>query len=141
GGKKGATEITTYYGTGKPAATSYRYEFKPTKHIKKITISSLKVDGSTQPGRDGDGAIGIYFGSDKNKVLDNLNIALHLVPGTGPFDPVYGWPSKPLAAGGSITWGCTLHYHGYKGVDQLTNFTKVSKYLPSRCRYRGNAKG
>jgi prepilin-type N-terminal cleavage/methylation domain-containing protein len=136
GAKKGVTMIAPYPGTGKAPPDSYRYEFKPTKNIKRIRISRLKLDGTAKPGSDGDGAIGIFFGG-QNKELDKLGIALHLVPGTGPFDPVHGWPSKPLAAGGSITWGCTLHHEGYDGTP--TNFAKVSKYLPSRCRYKGNA--
>jgi prepilin-type N-terminal cleavage/methylation domain-containing protein len=142
GAKKGVTMIAMYPGTGKAPPDSYRYEFKPTKNIKRIRISSLKLDGTGQPGGasgngGSDGAIGIYFGG-QNKSLDKLGITLFLVPGTGPFDPVYGWPSKPLAAGGSIAWGCTLHYQGHAG--QVIKYAQVSKYLPSRCRYKGNAK-
>jgi type IV pilus assembly protein PilA len=121
-----------YPGTGKPPKDSYSYQFKPTANVKAIRIAGAESDDAS--------AIRIYYGG-KNKTLDKLNLALGLYAGYGKI--VDGYPEHFLSenAGkvqnsanpgvGSIVWGCAVY-----PLDTSQSFNKISKYLPSRCRYK-----
>ncbi|MDR2164422.1 MAG: pilin [Zoogloeaceae bacterium] len=126
--------IIHYPGTGKAPKNSYiGYEFKPTHNVKKIEINGIMTD----PSEGWNGAVRIIYGG-KNKTLDGLGIALLLTPGFGKLQ-ASGFPQYPLENdvaqnnAGSIVWGCTLSNKNIK------EFHKLAKYLPSSCRYKGNA--
>jgi prepilin-type N-terminal cleavage/methylation domain-containing protein len=119
-----------YPGTGKPPPKSYSYEFKPTHNVKAIRIVGADYDDGS--------AIRIYYGG-RNKTLDKLDLALGLYAGYGKIQSD-GTPEVMLAnggvnkpgIGGSIVWGCRPYNHG----TTPQSFGKISKYLPSRCRYK-----
>ncbi|MDR2165884.1 MAG: prepilin-type N-terminal cleavage/methylation domain-containing protein [Zoogloeaceae bacterium] len=130
-----------YPGVGKPPKNSYSYEFKPTANVKKIMIvGSHGYDGT---------AIRIIYGG-KNKTLDKLNIALALYAGHGKITSE-GIPEqllqqaqmgdKPIQSfnAGSIVWGCRPYDPAGvdgSGMGKGSSFGKMSKYLPSPCRYK-----
>jgi prepilin-type N-terminal cleavage/methylation domain-containing protein len=125
-----------YPGSGPSPKGSYSYQFKPTRNVKEIRIAGASFhDAAT---------IRIYYGG-KNKVLDKLNIALGLYPGYGKISVVTGIPETSLsdnagkiqkgAGGGSIVWGCRP-YTPSMNKDSGPSFGKMSKYLPSPCRYK-----
>jgi prepilin-type N-terminal cleavage/methylation domain-containing protein len=137
-----ALPTVAYPGTGKAPKNSYTgYEFKPTYNVKRI-----EINGVNKGQDEWNGSIRIIYGG-KNKVLNNLNIQLLLVPGfgkirTGDGDPHSGFPQYELgmgstsmeqANGGSIVWGCALSTYNTK------TFRELQKYLPSSCRYKGHA--
>jgi type II secretory pathway pseudopilin PulG len=125
-----------YPGVGKPPKGSYNYEFKPTANVKKMEIARYNEPNLTFP------SVRIWFGG-KNKTLNDLGIVLNIVPGYGGIEKD-GFPLHMLGEGdsgkdtgnktGSIIWGCTLSTFNTK------TFKELAKYLPSRCRYKGNAK-
>ncbi|MDR2165025.1 MAG: hypothetical protein LBO79_05225 [Zoogloeaceae bacterium] len=122
-----------YPGSGRSPKGSYSYEFTPMDNVRGIEIQA--VDGSNVcPG------IRIYYGGE-NKVLNGLKPVLNLSPGFGGVKengmPLYqlGHPGglDGDATAGSIVWGCNASYL------TTTFFDRLARYLPSRCRYRGNA--
>jgi type IV pilus assembly protein PilA len=124
-----------YPGSGKPPPKSYNYEFKPTANVKAIRI--LGTLGEVQKP-----AILIYYGG-KNKALNDLGLVISLAPGFGGLKedgiPLYqlGAPDGGLDSNNktsSIIWGCVLSSYNTK------SFKELAKYLPARCRYKGNAK-
>jgi type IV pilus assembly protein PilA len=130
--ENGSLPQTGYPGTGKPIKGSFNYEFKPTANVKKIQIG----------GSDDYSVVRIWYGG-RNKTLDRLGIVIGLAAGFGKIDGDSGVPETPLASGiaggskknyaggGSIVWGCLV-----SGSSQIQSFTKIAKYIPSRCRYR-----
>jgi prepilin-type N-terminal cleavage/methylation domain-containing protein len=124
-----------YPGTGKPPKDSYNYEFKPTANVKKMEITRYNEPKITFP------SVRIRFGG-KNKTLNDLGIVLNLVPGYGGLKedgfPLYMLGEKDSGKDsgnktGSIVWGCLL------SIQNKKTFKELAKYLPSRCRYKGNA--
>jgi type IV pilus assembly protein PilA len=124
----------------------YGYTFTPTDNVKMIQMEGACGHCAFQN-------IRIFYGG-KNKVLDATGLVLSLVPGFGKIQESgdnAGWPEVGLttAAGntntpaanpeaarnsaGSIVWGCV--------VNNMTTapFSKVARYLPTRCRYKGTA--
>jgi prepilin-type N-terminal cleavage/methylation domain-containing protein len=123
--------IINYLGYGPPRVGSYQYEFTPTKNIKAIEIDALDITRTNWAGPDS-GSIRIVYGGE-NKRLNELNIQLHLLPGTGGFDPEIGAPRYRLGqtTSGSIIWGCAMS--GDSGIP----FAVLARYVPARCRYKG----
>jgi type IV pilus assembly protein PilA len=128
-----ALPIVPYPGTGKAPKGSYTgYEFKPTANVKAISINGIGSGANY----DVNGTVRIHYGG-KNKVLNDLNLYLMLVPGFGGIKED-GFPKNYLEAAatqpgqaGSIVWGCALSNRNTKP------FRELQKYLPSRCRYKG----
>jgi type IV pilus assembly protein PilA len=126
---------TGYSGTGPSLAGSYNYEFTPTRNVKAIEITGRNtVHSSGYP------YVRIYYGGE-NKILDDLGIALVLIPGhnlnTANGKVQYGLGTTKTNTdnnGASIVWSCTLSNNG-----KTSSFSKVAKYLPTRCRYKGDA--
>jgi type IV pilus assembly protein PilA len=137
--ENGKLPEVTYPGTGKPPKNSYNYQFKPTHNVKRIQIGAVS-DASNK-----DGLVRIYYGG-KNKTLEDLGPVVGLIPGFGKINGITGIPESVLAGiggsgadgykknnlgGGSIVWGCFL-----SGSSKTLSFRKLSKYVPSRCRYK-----
>ncbi|MDR2165797.1 MAG: pilin [Zoogloeaceae bacterium] len=129
-----ALPTVPYPGTGKAPKNSYSgYEFKPTANVKAIAINGISAGN----GWNDDGAIRIQYGG-RNKALNDLNLVVVLAPGFGKITE-NGFPQFKLENSegkntGSIVWGCVLSLQNTK------TFKEIAKYLPSRCRYKGNAK-
>jgi type IV pilus assembly protein PilA len=120
-----------YPGSGKPPPGSYRYEFKPTANVKAVEITEASSTYSP--------SVRIHYGG-RNKTLDDLGLILNLQPGYGKIQangfPLHLLASKSNTQGaGSIVWGCVL------GNTNTVPFSKLVKYLPSSCRYRGTSPG
>jgi prepilin-type N-terminal cleavage/methylation domain-containing protein len=138
-------ELPTAPGLGPSTNANhlYGYTFTPTDNVKMIQMEGACASCGFQN-------IRIFYGG-KNKVLDATGLILMLMPGFGKIregDDYAGWPevglttkagqgttnaADPEAArnsAGSIVWGCV--------VNRATKapFSTVSKYLPTRCRYR-----
>jgi prepilin-type N-terminal cleavage/methylation domain-containing protein len=120
-----------YTGTGKPLECSYSFEFTPTNNIKKIAIQGARSTATP--------IISIHYGG-KNKELDALGIILEQRLGFGKITGE-GVPECSLRAAeqnlngcgskiGSLVWGCSLR------IAANQPFTKLARYLPSRCRYQ-----
>ncbi|MDR2165937.1 MAG: prepilin-type N-terminal cleavage/methylation domain-containing protein [Zoogloeaceae bacterium] len=134
-----ALPVVPYPGTGKAPKDSYSgYEFKPTRNVKAISINGMNGPNPEPSNYGWNGAVRIHYGG-KNKDLEKLAIALLLVPGFGKITE-NGFPQFKLentqqqGAAGSIVWGCAL------SMQNIVEFRKLAKYVPSSCRYRGLAK-
>jgi hypothetical protein len=137
--ENGKLPEVAYPGTGKPPKDSYHYQFKPTHNVKRMEIG-------TASDTDADSAlVRIYYGG-KNKTLEDLGPVVGLIPGFGKINGITGVPESVLAGiggsggaqknplgGGSIVWGCIV-----SGASKTKSFRKLSKYVPSRCRYQSS---
>ncbi|MDR2164101.1 MAG: pilin, partial [Zoogloeaceae bacterium] len=120
-----------YPGTGKPPKDSYTYQFKPTHNVKAIRIRGAQAEDWSQ--------IQIFYGG-KNKVLEDLGIVIAMAAGYDGIDKdgtvvtplsMHGGKVQNSAGGGSIVWSCLV-----SAYSKQTSFSKMAKYVPSRCRYK-----
>jgi prepilin-type N-terminal cleavage/methylation domain-containing protein len=135
----GAENLPTvpYPGSGPSPKGSFNYQFKPTANVKAIEIHRNHQPEYDHP------VIVIRYGG-KNKQLNDLGLVLLMLPGVGGVRE-NGFPVFPIGVNndgkgseqkgfGSIVWACSLSVYNTK------TFKELAKYLPSRCRYKGNAK-
>jgi type IV pilus assembly protein PilA len=125
------------------ANSLYDYNFTPTDNVKMIRMDAHgPVCGYP--------VIRIYYGG-KNARLNDLGLVLMLMPGFGKIREANhsqfpGWPEVGLFTvgpggngdevrrqSGSIVWGCVVNKETQKP------FSTVARYLPIRCRNKGDA--